>query len=123
MAKKNAPRVSVYSDAQREKQRLKPLWEGFWPEFEKKAKSRLRRGHREYSDISFDRPLSSLLRETEEEIYDQILWSFIALTRLSPLWGRIQRLENAIGAIEVEERLMDQPIPDLTNDPFGKEEE
>ena len=94
-----------------------PKWEQFWPEFQKKCRSRLRKGHREYTDMSFDRPLFSLVEETEEELYDQILWSFISLTRLAPLRGRLRRLEEAVGELEVIHGLLDQPIPDLREDP------
>jgi hypothetical protein len=111
---------SSNNDQKRVRQRIHPRWEKEWPKWEKDIKKRLREGHRQYSDKSFDRPLSSLLREAEEEIYDQILWSFIALTRISSLWGRIQRLENAIGLAEVENRLLEEgdvKFPYIPGDP------
>ena len=41
---------------------------------------------------------------------------------MEALAKRIQRLEDAIGAIEVENRLLDRPIPDLTDSPFDEEQ-
>jgi hypothetical protein len=91
-----------------------------YPEILSMMKERLRAGHRQYGDRSFGRPLSSLLQEVEEEIYDQILWSLVALTRISSLWGRIQRLEDAIGLAEVENRLLEEgdvKFPYIPGDP------
>ncbi len=90
------------NDKRREEMRINPRWKEEWPDFSAKFEARLRSGHRQYGDRSFERPLFSLLAETEEEIYDQILWSFIALTRITDLRKRIQKLEDKIGEAEID---------------------
>lgn len=54
------------------------------------ARSRLERGHAEYGGRSFDAHPSELVREIQEELLDQAMWSFI-------LWRRMERLRIAIG--------------------------
>lgn len=75
-------------------------WRTLWPKFCEKLESRLEKGHREYGDGSFDRSLSSLLEEVEEEIMDQILWSFIGWSRLESLRGQVEKLEGRLDSSE-----------------------
>ena len=120
--------TSRYNDSRREGQRIHPKWEEFWPEFERSMKQRLRVGHQEYGDRSFSRPLFSLLGEVEQEIYDIIGWSFIALTRFSSLRERVQLMEDRLGEEEMNQILSGyqdrsgppSPIsdPDDQDDPF-----
>jgi len=74
-----------------------PRYKLLWLDFLEKLENRLEKGHREYGDGSFDKPLLSLVDEVEEEIMDQILWSFIGWSRLESLRGRIKELERKPG--------------------------
>ena len=102
-----------------------PMWKEFWPKFEKQCQIRLSAGFKAYTDKSFGRPASSLLAEAEEEIYDQILWSFISLTRVNALRKRIQRLEANIGDVELEQKLTgEEMVPaDLTDLDFLRDQD
>jgi hypothetical protein len=62
-----------------------PLYKKHWPECKKKLEQRLQDGYAEYGDYSFERSPETLFREVEEEILDQMLWSFIAWTRVRKL--------------------------------------
>lgn len=101
-----------YNDERRESQRIKPRWKEDWPKCKKKLEKRMRDGHRDYGDRSFERPLVALLDEVEEEILDQINWSFIAWTRNRELAAKVRVLED---------RLDDEEIKKLVDD-FEKAE-
>ena len=76
--------------------KLDPKWKKLWPSVRDKLEQRMVAGHQEYSDRSFSRPVFELLNETEEELMDQMVWSFIAITRLNTLRERIQTVEQSI---------------------------
>ena len=69
-------------------------WKGLVPGFVAKMESRLAAGQREYGDASFDRPIAELIDEVEEEIIDQVGWSFIAWSRIVSLREKVGRLER-----------------------------
>ncbi len=94
---------SSWNDQRREAQRINPLWKELWPKVREQLERRMAVGHREYGDRSFDRPLFTLLNETEEELLDQMIWSFIAITRLGRLRDRIQKLEEKMDEKEMDE--------------------
>lgn len=50
---------------------------------------RLEQGFATYGDISFTRPAKDLVNEIEQEILDQVIWSYI-------LYVRLRRLEKAL---------------------------
>lgn len=64
-----------------------------WPTFIQSIYRRLEMGRLQYGDESFDKPLSLLLHEVEQEVIDQAGWSFI-------LWSRLQRLKTQLQAVE-----------------------
>jgi len=92
-----------WNDKRRLRQRISPLWKKLWPPVQKQLEHRMAEGHREYGDRSFNRPMFNLLNEAEEEILDQMIWSFIALTRLGDLRDRIQRLEERLNFEEMKQ--------------------
>ena len=98
---------SSWNDKRRDGQRINPLWKELWPKVREQLERRMAQGHREYKDRSFDRPLFALLNETEEELLDQMIWSFIAITRLGRLRDQIQQLEARMDEKEMDEWLED----------------
>lgn len=100
-----------WNDRRREQRRIHPKYKDHWPLFVKKCEKRLRDGHREYGDGSFDRPLFSLLDEVEEEILDTADWSFIAWTRLDSLRERVRLLEDKLDEVEMKE-LIEKTVGD-----------
>ena len=105
MTKQRTPTVwdRAYNERRREGRKNQPEWKKHWPPFIKTLEKRLKAGHREYGDGSFDRPLFTLLAEVEEEILDQVNWSFIAWTRLDSLRERVRLLEDKLDEVEMEE--------------------
>ena len=93
----------AHNERRREQQRIDPQWKKDWPPFIQRAEKRLRQGHREYGDGSFERPLFSLLAEVEEEILDQVNWAFIAWTRIHGLRERVRLLEDKLDEVEMRE--------------------
>jgi hypothetical protein len=79
-----------------------PEYEKHLPEFIDLMKTRLAAGHIEYGDGSFDRPLLDLLAEIEEEILDQVNWSFIQWVRLKAERKQIVRLIECVKAQTAE---------------------
>jgi hypothetical protein len=75
-------------------------WTTEWPKCFEKLEKRMDAGFIEYGDGSFERPLSELLDETEEEILDQIVWSFIGWTRIRHLREKVEVLEDRIALME-----------------------
>lgn len=76
--------------------RLDPKWKKLWPPVRDKLEARMVAGHLEYGDRSFERSVWGLLDEVEEELLDQIIWSFIDITRVSALRDRIKELEESL---------------------------
>jgi len=72
-----------------------PKWQTMWNILEPKLRERMIHGNKEYGDVTFDRPLSELLIEIEEEILDQIVWSAIA-------WARLRRVQVRAGLAPFE---------------------
>ena len=91
------------SDEKRENQRIDPLWKELWPPIRRKLEHRMAVGHREYGDRSFSRPVFALLNEVEEELMDQMVWSFIAITRLGRLRDQVRELEERLDEKEMDE--------------------
>lgn len=89
-----------WNDKRREGQRIHPRYKKEWPKIAIDLEKRLRQGHREYGDGSFERPLSSLLKETREELLDTMLWAFIGIVRLDEM---IEKVKNFEGLVEEEE--------------------
>ena len=91
-----------WNEKRQAKARLEPQWKEFWRECVEELERRMAKGYRTYKDRSFDRPIYALLAETEEEILDQINWSFMAWTRVRSLRGRIQALEDRVDEAEMD---------------------
>jgi len=100
--------VTHWNDVRRDRQRIDPEWKKHWPKFVQRLEKRLRQGHRDYGDKSFARPTFGLLAEVEEELLDQVNWSFIAWTRIHSLRGRLQLLEDKLDEVEMDELLQQQ---------------
>ena len=96
-----------WNERRRAEQRINPTWKKLWPSVQRQLEQRMAQGHREYGDRSFDRPMFALLNEAEEEILDQMVWSFIALTRLTNLKDRIQILEDRLSDEEMKQLIED----------------
>lgn len=64
-----------------------------WPIFAEQLLSRLDAGKRTYGDSSFDRPMSRLIVEIQQELEDTANWSFI-------LWARLEQMKQKIAALE-----------------------
>lgn len=62
-----------------------PLWEQWWPHFEKTMKKRLQAGHEEYGDDSFNLSPVQLMGEIREELLDIVGWGFLLWVRLTQL--------------------------------------
>ena len=60
-------------------------WEKEWPHFSALLQNRLRQGHEEYGDDSFDMSPIGLIQEIQEEALDIVGWAFILYVRLSDL--------------------------------------
>ena len=73
---------------------------GRWEWFLNKMKARLQAGFIEYGDGSFERCPLSLLNEVEEEILDQIGWSYIQLVRIQKTREKLQHLTAQVGSVE-----------------------
>ena len=84
------------------RQRIHPRWKDEWPVFVTRLEKRLRQGHREYGDDSFERPAFTLLSEVEEEILDVANWGFIAWTKLHGLRERMRLLEDKLDEKEMD---------------------
>ena len=93
------------NDEKREKQRIQPEWKNHFPRFIQRLEKRLRQGHREYGDRSFQRPTFSLIAEIEEEVLDQANWAFITWTRLHDLRERVRLLEDRLDEAEMQDLL------------------
>jgi len=91
------------NDKKRLAQRINPRWKTEFPKFIQRLEKRLRQGHREYGDKSYERPMFSLLAEIEEEILDQANWASIAWTRLHSLRERTRLLEDRLDEVEMAE--------------------
>jgi hypothetical protein len=80
-----------------------------FPEFVEQVRARLAQGAREYGDRSFDRPISELLGEIEQELLDVCGWSFL-------LWCKLRALQAAAPVEEpralawLRERLASGPV-------------
>jgi hypothetical protein len=93
--------MTSWNDKRREGQRIKPEWQDSYEEFFGLGKKRMRAGHREYGDRSFDRPLFALMAEIEEELLDCPNWAFIAWSRLNRLKKKIEILEDSLDTAEM----------------------
>jgi hypothetical protein len=91
------PDLTQWNDKRRPGQRIDPRYKKEWPAFEKRFLKRLRQGHREYGDQSFDRPLSSLLEEQEQELFDVVLWGFIGIVKMGEMIEKVKELEGLVG--------------------------
>ncbi len=85
-----------WNDQRREGQRIDPRYKKEWPRISVDLEKRLKEGHREYGDGSFNRPLSSLLGETREELLDTMLWAFIGIVRLDEMIERVKEFEGLV---------------------------
>ena len=93
------------NDEKRVQQRLQPAWKTHFPRFTQRLEKRLRQGHREYGDRSFQRPTFALIAEIEEEVLDQANWAFITWTRLHSLRERVRLLEDRLDEAEMAQLL------------------
>ena len=66
-----------------------PKWKKHWLQFELVMSRRLSQGHTEYGDQSFDRSVTDLMGEIEEELLDVVGWGYIMWCRLQELKGRL----------------------------------
>lgn len=83
-----------WNDKRRTKQRIKPLWKEKFPDYIAELEKRMKDGHREYGDRSFDRPLWGLLEEIQQEVLDQANWGFFCWDRIQELKEKVKKLEE-----------------------------
>lgn len=69
-------------------------WAADFDQFVEAMRARLHVGALEYGDQSFDKPLSSLADEIDQELVDQANWSFIGFMRLQRTRRKIEELER-----------------------------
>lgn len=80
------------------------------PAFVEQMQARLEMGKRAYGDSSFERPMSSLIIEIQQEFEDAANWSFMAWTALEKLKTRVLDIENEAAIQRKEERFTAEPI-------------
>jgi len=68
-------------------------WTLHWDEFQEELKEKLNRGWVDYSDESFSRDPTSLLKEIQAEVLDITGWGMI-------LWVRLKKLEKAMKGLD-----------------------
>lgn len=77
-----------------------------WPAFVERVRARLEAGREPYGDRSFERPMSELVGEIEQELLDVCGWAFIAFERMERL-----KLGSKTGTAEAPAQSTDD-IPD-----------
>ena len=90
-----------YNDDRREKRRIKPEWETRFNKFTDACRKRMKRGHRGYGDRSYERPLTNLLQEIEEELLDDHNWRSVAWYRVNRLKEKVRLLEDRLDEAEM----------------------
>ena len=100
-----------------------PEWEKHFSEFSEKLIERLKAGHKEYGDGSFNKPVTALVDELIEELYDICGWSFVALAHLKDVRHLAEHIEERLGLLEVWDHRGDPDFHTRVEDYVNRREE